>query len=46
VVGKGLAEDTAVVTGMQARDAGAGDTRNPFAPQFPRRGRNSAQHSH
>jgi HlyD family secretion protein len=46
VVGKGLAEDTAVVTGMQARDAGAGDTRNPFAPQFPRRGRNSAQRSH
>jgi HlyD family secretion protein len=46
VVGKGLAEDTVVVTGMQARDAGAGDTRNPFAPQFPRRGRNSAQRSH
>jgi HlyD family secretion protein len=45
VAGEGLSGGTAVVTGMQARDAGAGDTRNPFAPQFPRRSRKPARSS-
>jgi HlyD family secretion protein len=46
VAGEGLAEGMAVVIGMQARDSGAGDTRNPFAPQFPRRSSNPPRSSH
>jgi HlyD family secretion protein len=46
VTGEGLVEGMAVVTGMQDRDAGAGDTRNPFAPQIPRRSRTTSQGSH
>jgi HlyD family secretion protein len=46
VAGEGVIDGMAVVTGMQAGDAGAGDTRNPFAPQFPRRSSNPARSAH
>ena len=40
VQGQGLTEGMTVATGTQAPPAGGGrsDTRNPFAPRFPRRG--------
>jgi HlyD family secretion protein len=46
VTGDGLSEGMRVVTGMQASNAETSDTRNPFAPRFPRRSRNSSQASH
>jgi multidrug efflux pump subunit AcrA (membrane-fusion protein) len=45
VAGEGLSEGMPVVTGMQTLDAETGDTRNPFAPQFPRRSRNPSRKS-
>jgi HlyD family secretion protein len=46
VTGDGLMEDMRVVTGMQTGDRETSDTRNPFAPHFPRRSRSSSQASH
>jgi HlyD family secretion protein len=39
VEGDGLTEGLPVVTGVVNSDSGTSDSRNPFAPQFPRRNR-------
>ncbi|MDA8404838.1 MAG: efflux RND transporter periplasmic adaptor subunit [Desulfobacteraceae bacterium] len=41
VEGEGITEGMKIVTGIQTKDSGQADTKNPFAPQFMRGGRSS-----